>query len=318
MDKFDSAEYSIEDASSYLEKHRKRYNYIAPFLTDTIFKNNWFDNEKYKLAEPFKTNEEEAAAWKWFKNTRSSIAKKSLFDHLMILAFYMSYFHFLKWKTLCDDIEEYLSYNLEQLWWSIEMYDDSFGASFKTFFIIDTNFRIKRYITERYSQDALTTSTRMKLTNLTNRIISAGYDFEDIKLMNDSEFISKFGAKRSFYIKALMATQISSLDEPVLNYDSETTELDYIDDPTQNQENRLMSKITLDAIIDIAARKFKDHKRQFDIWKEYCVIGNQSLQEIGDKYGITRERVRQICYKVNRQLRDNYMIKEIKRSIKGT
>jgi DNA-directed RNA polymerase specialized sigma subunit len=318
MDKFDSAEYSIEDVSSYLEKHRKRYNYIAPFLTDTIFKNNWFANEKYKLAEPFKTNEEEAAAWKCFKNTRSNIAKRSLFDHLMILAFYMSYFHFLKWKTLCDDIEEYLSYNLKRLWWSIEMYDDSFGASFNTFFMHDTNFRIERYITNRYSRDALTYSTRMKLTNLTNRIISAGYDFEDIKLMNDAEFISKFGAKRSFYIKALMATQISSLNEPNLNYDSKTTKLDYIDDPSQNQENWVMSKITLDEIIDIAARKFKNQKRRFNIWKEYCVIGNQSFKDIGDKYGITGERVRQICYKVNRQLRDSYMINEIKRSIEET
>lgn len=105
---------------------------------------------------------------------------------------------------------------------------------------------------------------------------------------------------------------ISSLDMPI-GEDGDTSILDIIDDKSENHiEDIIYSDILKDAI-NVAMSDLKDKEKDV-INRRYGLNGydTQTLEEIGQIYGVTRERIRQIEDKAIRKLRAPWRNKEIK------
>ncbi|MBU2430878.1 MAG: RNA polymerase factor sigma-32, partial [Proteobacteria bacterium] len=86
-----------------------------------------------------------------------------------------------------------------------------------------------------------------------------------------------------------------SLDEPLKN-DSNTERIEFINVDASSSEDRLAKK-EIEDILHVKVKKFKKtlNDRELDIFDRRIFSDNpKTLQEIGEEYAISRERVRQI------------------------
>ncbi|MCR4602665.1 MAG: RNA polymerase sigma factor RpoD/SigA [Prevotella sp.] len=106
-------------------------------------------------------------------------------------------------------------------------------------------------------------------------------------------------------------TRHISVDAP-LNSEDDGSLLDVLVNNDAPAADRNLFDESLKAEIDIALTKLNERER--NIIRAFFGIGEQelSLDEIGSKYGLTRERVRQIKEKALRKLRSNNIHKLLK------
>ena len=93
------------------------------------------------------------------------------------------------------------------------------------------------------------------------------------------------------------------LKRPTINEDEDTTLADIIEDESSSLDNigDVTDKVTLQTIFDIAALGERD---MYIIKARNGFFGRvYTLQEIGDKFGLTRERVRQLEIKALKKLK---------------
>jgi len=96
-----------------------------------------------------------------------------------------------------------------------------------------------------------------------------------------------------------------SLDAPVKD-DSETERMDFVSSETESIEDQ-MSKKEMDSILHDRIDAFKKQltPRELEIF-EFRIFSESpvTLQEIGERYGISRERVRQVEKNIIKRMRD--------------
>ena len=63
-------------------------------------------------------------------------------------------------------------------------------------------------------------------------------------------------------------------------------------------------------------RNGKNGLRDYKIWFAYVSGEGNSLEDVGNEFGMTRERVRQIVSKINRYLKNNKIIKQYYAEVK--
>jgi RNA polymerase sigma-32 factor len=105
-----------------------------------------------------------------------------------------------------------------------------------------------------------------------------------------------------------------SVDTPIGN-DDEATLLNFLPDDTQGPEEQFAEtqyREMLREKMEMFAKSLKD--KELVIYRERLLNEEPlTLREIGEKYGISRERVRQIEERVKRKLK-SYLSKELKES----
>jgi len=107
-----------------------------------------------------------------------------------------------------------------------------------------------------------------------------------------------------------MALRDFSLDAEMVRGE-ETTFLDVLPDQSENQEETMAGREEKDILQRVlaAAQADLDEREAFIIRSRFFSDSPATLQEIGDKYGISRERARQIeekaLGKIRRRLQDS-------------
>ena len=107
------------------------------------------------------------------------------------------------------------------------------------------------------------------------------------------------------------AREISSLDAPVTAGEG-TTFGDFIESPNPGPEAELIEKSLTESIDSILSR-FPERERNVIIMR-YGLHDNEpmSLKEVGELYGVTKERIRQIEKKVLATLRDDSNVRQLR------
>jgi RNA polymerase sigma-32 factor len=102
-----------------------------------------------------------------------------------------------------------------------------------------------------------------------------------------------------------------SLDAP-LKEDSDTEKIEFLSTQTESTEDRVAKK-EMENLLHIKINEFKKNMspRELDIF-EHRIFSDSpaTLQEIGDRYGISRERVRQVEKNIIKKMRE-YFKREI-------
>ena len=104
----------------------------------------------------------------------------------------------------------------------------------------------------------------------------------------------------------------SSLDRPV-GEDDRRALYDVISSPQQQQEGELLQK-EFHQLVDAAFKKFEkelDEKERFILNRRLKTEEPLTLQDIGDRYGVTREAIRQVESRLLKKLKA-FMAKELK------
>lgn len=87
--------------------------------------------------------------------------------------------------------------------------------------------------------------------------------------------------------------------------------IDSIADHRSNFEHLVDSSVVSDQICEIVRNRYARTERDFIIWREYMIHGDITYQVLGDTYGLTRERIRQIISRTNKRLRNSQLIRDI-------
>ena len=98
-----------------------------------------------------------------------------------------------------------------------------------------------------------------------------------------------------------------SLDAPVKD-NSDTERIDFLSEDVESTEDRIAQK-QMETLLHNKIDEFKKNmtKRELEIFEQRIFSDNPiTLQEIGDKYGISRERVRQVEKNIIKKIREYF------------
>jgi RNA polymerase primary sigma factor len=131
----------------------------------------------------------------------------------------------------------------------------------------------------------------------------------------DIAYEAQMPVKKVDTILRYISSEPVSLDTPVGNAsgDEETRLADFISDDEQNSPSELTSNVFLKADIEKAIESL-DPREAFVLKERYGIGINRAhtLEEVGIKLGVTRERVRQIEAKAIRKLKHPSRSKKLK------
>lgn len=302
---------SIKEDEKYLENVRIKFGKTRVKLDDTLFTDNWFVNNNNNLLKPFLHKNDLEFQLKRYSQTHSKIIRKIIFDHTMWFAIYVMSFKYQQYCCFCNDFQEYISFGLERLWEDIDLFDDAKNASFETFYINDVTFRFGRYIKGMYNKDlVLTDSIRLRIATATLRIVEDNLSFADIQRLDPDLFYLKYNFNKKDYIQAILMSKCRSFEDIFFDETFDNT-IDSIADHRSNFEHLVDSSVVSDQICEIVRNRYARTERDFIIWREYMIHGDITYQVLGDTYGLTRERIRQIISRTNKRLRNSQLIRDI-------
>jgi DNA-directed RNA polymerase specialized sigma subunit len=292
----------------YLDKFKNWYKKCKSSLTDTLFYDNFYENPERLLLQPTIFSEsEEKYIWLNYVDYKSEFLFKKLFNHFLVLALYMANIQCIKYSKICDDIESYISFNVERLMYTIKRYNPEMNTSFPTYFINESKFQIRSYLNAFYSNDILTPVVKNNLDAVLYRIEAYNYTIDDVLKLSDLEFKTKFNMSKKNFMKKLNAKIINFTDieaKYLENGDEDYSFESKIIDESSSYDN--IYRIMLERCEKFLRSKPRISKRNIDIWlmyyREYRAY---TYDEIGRKYNLTRERIRQILWQLNTKLRNS-------------
>lgn len=296
----------------YLEKLESWYNKCKKYIGNTVFASNYYENKKNNLLKPvFRSENDVNMALLSYYRSHNENLKKLLFDHFMTLLLYISAHEMKRFNYICDDIQEYISFNSSMFMKCLNLYNPNNMTAFTTYYIDASNKTIRYYLLDIYQSGIyIGRSVRYRFEKAIKIISENNYSLDYLYSIPKSEFKDILGIPRYMFNK-LLNLKFISLD--LEYYDNKTNErfklYQLISDKIDNEEI-LINNCLIDNICKYLENKVSS--RDYNIWKRYYVtdIGS-TLEFIGRDYKMTRERIRQIIYKCNKIVRTSKDFKYI-------
>jgi len=199
-------------------------------------------------------------------------------------------------------VQQYISSGVLGMQRSIETYNPKFGA-----FVTYTSWWVRQYVIKDINKNSsiyLSNSSGQRLRRL--KAISA--DFAQVNNRNPfaNELAELSGLKESTVVKLLSAENVISLQDPV--GDQGRTVADIVIDENAS----VLEQLSNNSIYDFLKEQLKLlDPRERDVLK-YRYTEKMTLEEVAEKFDLTRERIRQIQAKAIRKLRVNPRFRQIR------
>ncbi len=275
---------------------------IAP--TDPLKRYIWEVNQY-----PLLSREEEELLIKRFRELDDmDAAKKLLMAHLRLVVKIAFEYYNQYYVSLFDLIQEG---NLGIIM-ALKKFDPSKGARFATYAQWWIKAYILKYLMDNYSIIRIGRSRAEKrlfysLKKARGKLMEIGVDPDNTKKL--AEYLHE-NERDVIEMSKRMSEGVISLDQPV-SRDSQKSVSSMISADSVDIEKEIIDKDLNEKLKD----KFRDFSRELNekeyfIWR-HRLLSNEpwSLQKIGDKFKISRERVRQIEEKITKKLK-NYLSKQ--------
>jgi DNA-directed RNA polymerase specialized sigma subunit len=296
----------------YLEKLESWYKKCKKCIRNTVFADNYYENKKSHLLKPvFKSETDVNSALLSYHRSHDENIKKLLFDHFMTLLLYISAHEMRKLKFLCDDIQEYISFNSSMFIKCLDLYNPNNMTAFTTYYIDSSNKMIRDYLMDIYQSGIyIGRSVRYRFETAMKIIADNNYSLTYLYHISKSEFKNILGISRYAFNK-LLNLKFLSLDlEYYDNITNERFELYQIISDKIDYEEIIINNCLIDNICKYLENKVSS--RDYNIWKRYYITSiGDPMEFIGKDYNMSRERIRQIIYKCNEIVRTSKAFKHI-------
>lgn len=253
---------------------------------------------------PLYTHDEEVAIFKKYKNA-SGIEKdeiaKEIAEHNLRLVVNIA----KKYNSPGIDFLDLIQEGSIGLMTAIERFDIDMGNKFSTYAVWWIRQAISRSVAEKSRTVRIPVHLYEKINKLnavrkrlTNELYREPTDGELAKELGIDEATVRFLKEHE--------TDIKSLDEPVKNEDGteDSTLIDFVADPRSEIDNTI-NRLDLSNVLGIINKSTLTPREKAVIIERYGFITGefQTLEQVGQKYNVTRERIRQIEAKALRKLR---------------
>ena len=305
----------MEDDQAYWKGRIDKLN--KKVFADTLLVDTWIVNNKSSIFKPFDTESEfKDLLNAYLRNRDDNGLRVQVFNRSLWYAAYISIFARQNYgRTFTWDMNHYLGFAMKRLWEDIKVFNPD-ESSFYTYILNDYSLRIRRETEEIYGRDNLTAGVRIRMKVIMNKAIKLGLSFSEICEMPKEEFYEIFEANKDLFIKMLAFKDIDSLNRSINESDGDCTEYgSTLEDPYSSSfAERLVKDMSIQEIYDMAEKMYSSNLRNYKIWKEYVTTGT-TYEDIGKKYNLSRERVRQILNKTNNALKGKRKVKVLKEII---
>ncbi len=253
---------------------------------------------------PLLTKEEEEYLIKRIKGLKDEkAAKKLLMAHLRLVVKIAFEYYNKYYVSLFDLIQEG---NLGIIT-AVKKFDPSKKARFSTYAQWWIRAYILKYLMDNYSIIRIGRSRVEKrlfysLKKAREELTKAGIDPDNTKKL--AEYVRE-DEKDVIEMSRRMKQGVISLDQPIAR-DSEKSLSDIVSADSVNVEKEVIKK-DLDEKLHNKLKDFSRflNEKEYFIWKHRLLSERPwSLQKIGEKFEISRERIRQIEEKIIKQLKD--------------
>lgn len=297
----------IDLIENYLNENNIEYEYSTNNREENIDEKD-FLNIVIEHSKPVLSKKEEYELFDKYKNGDKS-AKKEIVEHNYRLVLTIA----SKYSSTFLSTNDLFEVGIIGLYDAIDKFDYKKGYKFSTY---ASNWIKLRITNEMYDKD--NTIRIPKYTNYNITIYKRVYNKlrqilnrepTDIEIAENSNLT----INEISYIKLSYCTLIS-LDSPIKE-DGNTTIGELIPDKNNEDIEYLVEKNNEKLIINEIINKIIKNERELTIIQMRYGLGNYSkeytLEQIGEKFDLTRERVRQILYKIELRikkelLKENY------------
>ena len=302
----------IDLIENYLNENNIEYEYSTNNREENIDEKD-FLNIVIEHSKPVLSKKEEYELFDKYKNGDKN-AKKEIVEHNYRLVLTIA----SKYSSTFLSTNDLFEVGIIGLYDAIDKFDYKKGYKFSTY---ASNWIKLRITNEMYDKD--NTIRIPKYTNYNITIYKRVYNKlrqilnrepTDIEIAENSNLT----INEISYIKLSYCTLIS-LDSPIKE-DGNTTIGELIPDKNNEDIEYLVEKNNEKIIINEIINKTVKNERELTIIQMRYGLGNYSkeytLEQIGEKFDLTRERVRQILYKIELRikkelLKENYYIENI-------
>ena len=297
----------IDLIENYLNENNIEYEYSTNNREENVDEKD-FLNIVIEHSKPVLSKKEEYELFDKYKNGDNS-AKKEIVEHNYRLVLTIA----SKYSSTFLSTNDLFEVGIIGLYDAIDKFDHKKGYKFSTYASSWIKLRITN---EMYDKD--NTIRIPKCTNYNITIYKRVYNKlrqilnrepTDIEIAENSNLT----INEISYIKLSYCTLIS-LDSPIKE-DGNTTIGELIPDKNNEDIEYLVEKNNEKLIINEIINKIIKNERELTIIQMRYGLGNYSkeytLEQIGEKFDLTRERVRQILYKIELRikkelLKENY------------
>lgn len=297
----------IDLIENYLNENNIEYEYSTNNREENVDEKD-FLNIVIEHSKPVLSKKEEYELFDKYKNGDNS-AKKEIVEHNYHLVLTIA----SKYSSTFLSTNDLFEVGIIGLYDAIDKFDHKKGYKFSTYASSWIKLRITN---EMYDKD--NTIRIPKCTNYNITIYKKVYNKlrqilnrepTDIEIAENSNLT----INEISYIKLSYCTLIS-LDSPIKE-DGNTTIGELIPDKNNEDIEYLVEKNNEKLIINEIINKIIKNERELTIIQMRYGLGNYSkeytLEQIGEKFDLTRERVRQILYKIELRikkelLKENY------------